>query len=329
MCTSLTLKTENGYNILARTMDFAIKLNEEVHLIPRNYNFISDIDKKPLKVKYASVGMGMLIDNHPILADGVNEKGLTCATLYFPGFADFENGLSENKTNIVAYDLVAYLLSQFADINDVKANMSNVEILSKNISVLGVTPPLHWILCDKSSKCIVIEKTINGLQIIDNPIGVMTNSPNLEWHLNNLRQYIGLNPKQLSPAKWQDLDLSPFGQGSGTFGLPGDFTPPSRFVRASYLKNNILNVKTETDGVTAAFHILSECNIPKGAVIKQDDSVDYTIYTSAMCSESGSYYYHNYENRQISAVHLFNENLDSDKVKVFPNCNSQCINNLN
>jgi penicillin V acylase-like amidase (Ntn superfamily) len=36
-----------------------------------------------------------------------------------------------------------------------------------------------------------------------------------------------------------DLELSPFGMGGGSRGLPGDFTPPSRFVRmAFYLQND-------------------------------------------------------------------------------------------
>ena len=54
----------------------------------------------------------------------------------------------------------------------------------------------------------------------DNPIGVMTNSPEFNWHLQNLRQYIGLKSQPFAPTEWGDVPLSAFGQGSGSMGLP-------------------------------------------------------------------------------------------------------------
>ena len=47
-------------------------------------------------------------------------------------------------------------------------------------------------------------------------------------------------------------------------GLPGDFTPPSRFVRAAYGKQNIQGIENEEEGISAIFHILSNCEVPKG-----------------------------------------------------------------
>lgn len=55
----------------------------------------------------------------------------------------------------------------------------------------------------------------------DNPLGVMTNSPEFNWHLQNLRQYIGLKSQPFAPTEWSNLPLSAFGQGSGSMGLPG------------------------------------------------------------------------------------------------------------
>lgn len=329
MCTSLTLKTKDGYNLLGRTMDFGMAFNQSVHLIPRNFTWMNIPDKKEKKTKYALVGMAVVTDNHPVLADGVNEKGLTCATLYFPGFAEYEKENVDNKDNIAPYDFVLWALSQFRNLEEVKEALKNIEIVDKSLSLLNLTPPLHWILSDKSGKSIVIEKTKNGIEAFDNPVGVMANSPNFEWHLNNLRQYIGLRPKQLDSSKIESLSLSAFGQGSGTFGLPGDFTPPSRFVRATYLKNNITQINNEIEGVTGLFHILSNCAVPKGAVVMIEGNEDNTIYTSAMCSESGTYYYNTYENHQISAVSLFNEDLDANSIKAFPTTTTQVINNIN
>ena len=77
---------------------------------------------------------------------------------------------------------------------------------------LGVTPPLHWILADKWGDCIVLEPTNEGLKMYDNPLGVMTNSPEFNWHLQNLRQYIGLKSQPFAPTEWSNLLLSAFGQ---------------------------------------------------------------------------------------------------------------------
>ena len=45
----------------------------------------------------------------------------------------------------------------------------------------------------------------------DNPIGVMTNSPEFSWHLQNLRQYIGLKSQHCANG-WGDVPLSAFGK---------------------------------------------------------------------------------------------------------------------
>ncbi|MDZ4417291.1 linear amide C-N hydrolase, partial [Bacillus cereus] len=62
----------------------------------------------------------------------------------------------------------------------------------------------------------------------------------------------------------------------------------------------------------------STCEVPKGEVVSLEDTVDYTVYTSAMCMECGTYYYHTYDCRQITAVRLFRENLNTDEIKTYP-----------
>ncbi|HDR6217922.1 MULTISPECIES: choloylglycine hydrolase [Bacillus] len=317
MCTSLTLQTKNGQHLFARTMDFTLDFNQEVIIIPRRYQW-NNITGENIKAKQAVVGMGINYQGRVILADGVNESGMTCATLYFPGFATYSNSIDDNKTNLAPFDFVAWSLTQFNSVEELKKSVESISFLDISLSVLGVTPPLHWILADKRGECIVLEPTIEGLKIYDNPLGVMTNSPEFNWHLQNLRQYIGLKSQPYAPTQWGDVSLSAFGQGSGSMGLPGDFTPPSRFVRAAYSKQNIQGGDNEEEGVSAVFHILSNCELPKGGVITEEGIIDNTIYTSAMCMESGIYYYHTYDCRQIIAIHLFHENLDTDEIKTYP-----------
>lgn len=124
------------------------------------------------------------------------------------------------------------------------------------------------------------------------------------------------------------MTLSAFGQGSGLSGLPGDFTPPSRFVRAAVLKEHMKPVSDETEGVSAAFHILSNMNIPKGIVMTDNGEDDYTQYTAVMCSETCSYYFHHYQNRQIQKVCLLQEDLDSNELKVFQSKQEETVHSL-
>ena len=240
-----------------------------------------------------------------------------CNTL-FSGFATYSQSIDDNKTNLAPFDFVAWSLTQFNSVKELKKSVDSITFLDIPLPDLGLTPPLHWILADKWGDCIVLEPTNEGLKMYDNPLGVMTNSPEFNWHLQNLRQYIGLKSQPFAPTEWSNLPLSAFGQGSGSMGLPGDFTPPSRFVRAAYGKQNIQGIDSEEEGVSALFHILSNCEVPKGGVITEEGALDNTIYTSVMCMESGTYYYHTYDCRQIIAVHLFHENLDTDEIKAYP-----------
>ena len=49
MCTSLTLMADNQSNLLARTMDFAVNLEADFIVIPRNYPLLTTLPgPKPL-----------------------------------------------------------------------------------------------------------------------------------------------------------------------------------------------------------------------------------------------------------------------------------------
>ena len=199
--------------------------------------------------------MGINHQGRVIMADGVNEAGMTCATLYFPGFATYSKSIDNNKTNLAPFDFVTWSLTQFNSVKELKKSVDSITFLDIPLPDLGLTPPLHWILADKWGDCIVLEPTNEGLKMYDNPLGVMTNSPEFSWHLQNLRQYIGLKSQPFAPTEWSNVPLSAFGQGSGSMGLPGDFTPPSRFVRAAYGKQNIQGIDSEEEGVSALFHL--------------------------------------------------------------------------
>ena len=88
--------------------------------------------------------------------------------------------------------------------------------------------PLHWHIADRESS-IVVECMQGGMRVYDNPVGVLTNNPPFDFQLTNLRQYMGVRSGEPENSFASGLKLTPFGRGFGTLGLPGDFSPASRF----------------------------------------------------------------------------------------------------
>ena len=58
--------------------------------------------------------------------------------------------------------------------------------------------------------------------------------------------------------------MSSFGAGSGFLGIPGDVTPPSRFVRAAFYQASAPQQETALETVFQCFQILNNFDIPVG-----------------------------------------------------------------
>ncbi len=329
MCTGLTLKTKDGYHLFGRSMDLEYAFNQAPHLVPRNFTYTNVVDNTTHKTKYAIIGMATSINNHPLFAEAFNEKGLGCAGLNFPGYAHYEEEVKEEKVNLGVYDVILYILSNFEKVEQVKEAIKNVNIVNKEFQRGLQVPTLHWIVSDKYGNCIVIEKTKDEFKIFDNEIGVLTNSPTFDYHITNLRQYIGLQNINPSEVKWSDLELKPLGQGVGMVGVPGDFSPPSRFVRTSFLKSNINLKFDEMDSIKEFFHILANVSMVSGSVVTPEGKNDITQYISCMNQDKGIYYYKTYNNNRINAVDMHKEDLDRSDMKIFEYLDKQDINYQN
>lgn len=314
MCTGIALQTTDQLNILARTMDFSFILDPDMTVVPRNFVWDSIYHCNRPKQQYAFLGLSRNLSEGCTFADGVNEKGLACATLYFANYASYQESPIDGKTNLAPYEVIQWMLSEFETVEQVKSALKEICIVKTELDFVGTTPPLHWIVTDKTGKTIVIEPLKSGIKIHDNPLGILTNSPDFDWHMTNIRNYISLSPNQLQPVTFNGVTFAPFGQGSGTVGLPGDFTPPSRFIRTLFNKLAIQDFTGEDEGVNAAFHILSNVSIPKGSVVTKEKRNDYTQFVSCMCCETSTYYFRTYDNQVISKLQLTKLDLDSSEI---------------
>ena len=98
----------------------------------------------------------------------------------------------------------------------------------------------------------------------DNKLGVLTNSPGFEWQMTNLNNYVNLYSGTAGAHAFGDVQLASFGAGSGFLGIPGDVTPPSRFVRAAFFQTTAPVQSTAAAAVRQAFQILNNFDIPVG-----------------------------------------------------------------
>ena len=140
-----------------------------------------------------------------------------------------------------------------------------------------------------------------------------------------MRQYINLTSTQPEEVMWHNQQLTPLSNGIGLTGFPGDFSSVSRFIRAAYLKSHVDVGDDEVSGVTTLFKVLDNTAMIYGSVITSKNLKFKTFYKSSMCLEKGIYYYNTYNNNQVTAISMFNEDLDTANIKVFPYRNTQSI----
>jgi choloylglycine hydrolase len=152
--------------------------------------------------------------------------------------------------------------------------------------------------------------------IYDNPIGVLTNAPNFPWHLSNLSNYINLTPVNPKAHEMADFMVKPIGHGNGFLGLPGDFTPPSRFVRAAFFKATAPMLPTARQTMLQCFHILNNFDIPIGMNFPKNEIPDLpsaTQWTSVIDLTNKVVYYKTFDNNNIRMIDL--KEIDFGKVK--------------
>lgn len=306
MCTCITY--ENGDFYFGRTLDLEYNFGEQVVITPRNYTF--SFRKLPeLTHHYAMIGMASVAQQYPLYAEAVNEKGLGIAGLNFPGNACYKEE-QENKKNVTPFELIPWILGQCKNVDEAKILLKEVNLLNVPFAEHMPLSPLHWMIADHE-KCIVIEAVEEGVMIYDNPYGVMTNNPTFPFYQMYMNHFMNLTSKSPQCSFADDLKLSVYGQGMGAMGLPGDFSPASRFVKAAFLKWNSRSTIDENSNVSQFFHIMDGVSMVKGAVITPEGRKDITTYTCCINTDKGIFYYKTYDNSQIQAVNLWKEDLES------------------
>ncbi len=312
MCTAVSYKTKAHY--FGRNLDLERGYNEGVVITPRGV-VLPFRHMEPLDEHYALIGMATVADGYPLYFEATNEKGLSMAGLNFQGNA-FYPPYAEGKVNIAPFELIAYLLGICDSVRAVKAHLEKVNVVHTNFSEGLPVSPLHWMISD-AEESIVLECTKAGMRIYENPYGVLTNNPTFDFHMHNIQQYMGLHEAFAENKLSADMPLQNFSLGLGAFGLPGDFSSASRFVKAVFVKEKSVCGGSEAESVNQFFHILRSVAMPKGCVKTADGAYEYTRYSCCCNTQTQTYYYTTYKNAAVRKVELHGTDLSAEQVLVY------------
>jgi len=312
MCTSISIKNLDGSITYGRTMEWgAFDLRSRAVFIPIDTEFRGTTPDGKNGVTWTSripvVGLDMLRDEQK-LADGINADGLAVGLLYHPGYAEYAPyDPAQAAVSLGPLDVASYLLTQCSTVSEVRDALSAIRVVPTVEPVLGVPAPAHFMVVDAGGEAIAIE--FDGeTRIFEDPVRVLTNAPTFDWHTTNLRNYVNLSPTALPSRELASLNFSPLGAGSGWLSLPGDFTPPSRFVRAVAWSQTARPTADGTEGVYEIFRELDNFNVPLGSAEGSGDCDalegmrSSTIWTVAYDLAHPTLYYHTQHNRRVRKV---------------------------
>ena len=333
-CTSFVLKGSDGCRVYGRTMEFGQPLGSQAVLIQRGTPLRGNGPDGGVgnglqwTSRYAVVGLNALGLND-VVPDGMNEKGLAGGLLYFAGYAQFQSVPSgETKRSINSAQLLTYVLTNFATIDEVKRGLPQVLVNGAAVKVFGGPLPIHMTLHDRSGKSLSVEYIKGELTMMDNPTGTYTNDPPFPYHLAAAGNYANLSAMPPAELTVNGLKLPPASTGGGLHGLPGDFLSTSRFIRALMLSHFAPRNLTTQQQVGTAFRLLGQFDLPPGSILLPPggsfggagSATTYEITEWSVVADQKNlvYYIQTYENPALRTLNFDQLPLDGGAIKVMP-----------
>lgn len=314
-CTGLSLTAADGSYVQARTIEWGNSALKSMYVvIPRGQSLQSlTPGSEPglaFKARYGVVGLAVVEER--FVAEGINEAGLSAGLFFFPQYGSYESyEAAQSDRTLVDLEVAQWILTQFATIDEVKAAIGGVRIVG-----LEANAVVHWRIGEPSGRQVVLEIVDGVPHFYENEVGVLTNAPGFEWQVTNLNNYVNLRPGDVEPYRMDEKTLRAFGATAGFLGLPGDDTPPSRFVRAAFFRATAPQRATAFATVQECFHLLNNFDVPIGLEHPAGQCPDIpsaTQWTSAIDLTHRVVYYKTAYNNTIRSIDL--SQIDFGKVR--------------
>jgi len=280
VCTSLSYKDAHDNVYFGRTLELTVDLPYQIAFFPVGHAFRSQVSGHPAmtyraKRAFVSVTMPDRVPGPEVAVtlpdlkalEGLNDAGLTFSLLSYPNAAGAQS-VAKTCAILSASDLGTWALSQFASVAEVKSALAEQPVFLVPLQILGgVESPFHYVVHDASGASAVIEFHRGKMAVYDNPVGVMTNGPQFDWHLTNLDNYTFLTNVDRSSATFGTYKAVQPDSGIATAGLPASNTSVGRFIRAVYYAQFAEKVATPDAAVLTFAHVMNNFDRPRGATI--------------------------------------------------------------
>jgi penicillin V acylase-like amidase (Ntn superfamily) len=282
-CTAVNIMAKDGSVVAGRTMEWAFDMKWQLTANPQGTPISLSapaslkLPATSLSSKYAFVAIAPgVLAGPPAYLEGQNEAGLAISGNFLPGFTEYQTVTPKDKNYVSILNLGGFVLGMFGTVKELRSELPKYKVWFDPSEVKGLpTPP--WL--HRSGDSIVVEFVKGQMMIHDNLAGVLTNAPTYDWHMNNVRNYLSLTSTATAAVTVNNINVTELGQGGGLMGLPADYTPPSRFVRATYLKHFTYKPNNSSEAMQAADHVLNNVDIPVGVARSSDGKQVFSDYT--------------------------------------------------
>lgn len=328
-CTGINFSAADGTYVSGRSVEWGTaKRESKLVIMPRGvkyqaYTSTGEKNGHKWTGKYGFVGISLVEDSY--IGEGVNEAGLNAGMFYFAGFGSLTPYNKKHAAkSLVDMNFVMWLLSNFATVEEVKANLNKIIVVPVAYNKDGTPfPTAHWRVTDAKGGSIVIEIMNEGkINIHDNKIGVFTNSPDYPWHITNLSNYVDLRPGVAGGFQFNGVKVESLGGTSAMLGLPGDYTPPSRFVRAFFVLGTAPKAANAENAIKQGFQLLKGFTIPVGLEITPGtpypDMPSATQWTAFSDLTNKIFYYNTMYNSAVRKIDLKKINFETVQQGTYP-----------
>jgi choloylglycine hydrolase len=295
-CTTLSLQDSNGAVVNVMNMEFPSNLGYTVNHIPAGITFqgedFNGLPQAKWRSEHRVIGTGGKSDPQAIGA-GINDKGLYVTSLYLADKTRYQAvGKSDAGQFIAPQLLSTFLLTQYDSVEAVKQALQTIKVAAVPASgFYNVVPTFHWMVTDKNYQSAVIEYTNGELKFYDNPHHALTNAPTFDYHLENIRNYAFLSNQGLTG------NSTDTGVGVGTLGMPGDYSPTGRFIRAAFFAKH--GMSGDAGIMKQAVEMSNALIYPAGianyqSAISGEPSSQKTMYAFIANAQSGEVLFRRY-----------------------------------
>ncbi|AVK60884.1 penicillin acylase [Lactobacillus sp. CBA3605] len=300
MCTSLTYTNLDHQHFFARTMDFPTTTPWRPIFLPRHYAWQTGLATQRT-TQLAILGGGRLPAHFstPLMADGLNESGITCAELYLPHAVHYAAQIRPDQVNLTPQDFILWALGEHTTLAAIVADLPHVNLVGQNWGDAPYVYPFHWVLSDQSGQTLVIEPTGGPLTAQVNPSGILTNTPILATHLSRLNQTLHVagttfNAQTQAAAKNWLVTNHP---------LPTGSIPTERFVQMAIRRWGTPTLSAAAT-VPTILTWLTAVSLPYDPARRNQVSHNYTHYQGLINLTTQTYYFRPRTTQRLQTIAL-------------------------